>query len=149
MRILTTQYTLESKSLDIYVSGCNASPKCSGCHNPESWDFNNGALYSFSWIRDKVKDFDILIDNIMVMGGEPLDNDHGALASMLSDLRSLGKKIWLFTRYELEDVPDTIKSLCDYIKTGAYRRELRVDDNIQFGIKLSTSNQRIFKCSNT
>lgn len=148
MRILTTQYTLENKSLEIYVSGCLAIPKCSGCHNPESWDFNKGTLYDFSGICKKVTDFDQLIDNVMVMGGEPLDNEHSALASLLLDLRSLGKKIWLFTRYEFEDVPPEIKSLCDFVKVGAYKKELAVDYNVQFGVKLSTANQCIIALKN-
>lgn len=145
MRILATQYTLENKSLDIYVSGCNANPKCAGCHNPESWDFNCGELYNFEDIQNKVLMFDALIDNIMIMGGEPLDNSSGELINLLYDIDSLGKQVWLFTRYELDEVPEEVLYLCDYIKTGAYRKDLIVDDNIHYGIKLSTSNQRIFK----
>ena len=37
------------------------------------------------------------------------------------------------------------KELCDYIKTGSYIEELKCDDNIQYGIKLATSNQKINK----
>ena len=32
-----------------------------------------------------------------------------------------------------------------YIKTGKYIRELSTDDNIQFGVKLASSNQKIYK----
>lgn len=32
-----------------------------------------------------------------------------------------------------------------YVKTGLYKRELKVADNIQFGVTLATSNQRIYK----
>ena len=42
MNILGTQYTLKHKAFEIYVAGCNGSPHCKGCHNPESWDFNLG-----------------------------------------------------------------------------------------------------------
>ena len=32
-----------------------------------------------------------------------------------------------------------------YIKTGKYIKELSTDDNIQFGVKLASSNQKIYK----
>lgn len=32
-----------------------------------------------------------------------------------------------------------------YIKCGRYDKQLRVNDNVQFGVRLATSNQRIYK----
>lgn len=148
MNILATQYSLTSKSLDIYVAGCNGNPHCVGCHNPESWSFNQGELYTeeyFNNIQTKVQDFDILIDNIMIFGGEPNDQNHDELLHFLIDIKSLNKKVWLFTRYGITDVPKFELSLCDYIKSGSYMPELITDDNIQYGIKLATSNQFINK----
>jgi len=148
MRVISTQYTLQYKSLDIYVAGCSGNPHCNLCHNPESWDFNQGHIYNggyFNHIKEKVKSFDLLVDNIMIFGGEPNDSNHDELLHMLMDLKSLGKKIWLFTRYEINDIPEFEYTLCDYIKTGRYDSELIVDDNIQFGIQLATSNQKIYK----
>lgn len=149
MNILGTQFTLATKSFEIYVSGCAGNPHCEGCHNPASWDFNLGDLYNKSFfydnIKTKVEEFDVLIKNIMIFGGEPLDNDHDELLKLLNDLKSLNKPIWLFTRYDINDVPDKIKTYCDYIKCGRYLPELTVDNNIQYGIKLATSNQKIYK----
>ena len=42
MKIAGTQFTLKTKSFEIYVSGCAGNPHCKGCHNPETWDFNVG-----------------------------------------------------------------------------------------------------------
>jgi len=152
MNIISTQYTLEHNSLDIYISGCRGNPHCSGCHNPESWDFNQGHIYNrgyFNYIKEKVRDFDLLIKNIMIFGGEPNDNNHDELLHMLTDLKSLNKKIWLFTRYEINEVPEFEYTLCDYIKTGKYDAELIVDNNIQYGIKLASSNQKIYEMRNS
>ena len=63
----------------------------------------------------------------------------------MKQLKSLGKELWVWTRYSLEDCPNFEKELCDYIKTGSYIEELSSDDNIQYGIKLATSNQKINK----
>ena len=150
MNIIGTQYTLQYKSLDIYIAGCNGDKgvHCTSCHNPESWNFNQGELYNkeyFNKIKIKVKDFNNLIDNIMIFGGEPNDQNIDDLTFFLSDLKSLSKKIWLFTRYNIKDVPKFELGLCDYIKCGAYIPNLKTDDNVQYGIKLATSNQKIYK----
>lgn len=148
MNIIYTDYTLKHKSLDIFLAGCNGDPHCEGCHNPESWDFDIGTLYNekyFKYIQKRVKEFDLLIDNIMIFGGEPLDQDIDELLHLLLDLKSTGKKIWLFTRYEIKEVSKEVVSLCDYIKCGRYIPELKTEENIQYGVTLPTNNQKIYK----
>jgi len=81
----------------------------------------------------------------MLFGGEPNDQDKDVLLHLLFDLRGLNKTIWLFTRYELNDIPKFELQLCDYIKCGRYIPELTTEDNIKYGIKLATSNQIIYK----
>ena len=80
----------------------------------------------------------------MIFGGEPLDQNENELLGLLSDLKHLNKKVWLFTRFEIDEVSESIKFYCDYIKTGRYIPEFKCEDNIQYGIKLATSNQKIF-----
>ena len=146
MNILQIDYTLKHRSLDIYVSGCNTH--CFGCHNEESWDFFKGEKYNeeyFTKIKTYITDFNTLIDNIMIFGGEPLDNNVNDLEELLNDMKTLEKKIWLFTSKKLMYVPENIKNLCHYIKTGKYIEELTCNNNISFGIKLVTSNQKIHK----
>ena len=148
MRILSTQYTLATKSLEIYISGCMASPHCEDCHNPESWDFDLGEVYDINYfykIKRKVEEFPSLVKNIMIFGGEPLDQKEIELKKFLNDLYTLNKDIWLFTRHELYNVPQFVKDKCSYIKCGYYDYRLSTDDNIQYGIKLATSNQNIYK----
>ncbi|MDD4804887.1 MAG: 4Fe-4S cluster-binding domain-containing protein [Candidatus Pacebacteria bacterium] len=148
MNILTTQYTLQTKSLDIYIAGCSGSPHCKNCHNPESWDFSLGEPYDgvyWNKLSIKLQEFDTIIDNIMIFGGEPLDNNLDELYQLLLDLSLTDKKIWLFTRYDLPNMPDFVKRYCNYIKCGRYIEELKSDDNVQYGIKLATSNQKIYK----
>lgn len=150
MNIISTSYTLKYKSLDIYVAGCSGSPHCIECHNPESWDFNIGEKYDLKYwnkLNSKITNFQNLIDNIMIFGGEPLDQNHNELSNLLYSLYDTVQiPIWLFTRFEFDDVPQFVKDTCAYIKCGRYIKELRTDDNIQYGIKLSSSNQYIKKC---
>lgn len=144
LKILATQYSLLTKSIEIYVSGCKNHP-CIGCHNPETWDFEQGEQYSHEFylgVKMKAKSFNRIIKNIMIFGGEPLDSD---IEPMLKDLSKLGLPIWLFTHYDLNDVPSHIKSYCEYIKCGMYLQDLKTKDNVQYGIELATSNQNIYK----
>ena len=149
MNILSTQYTLKNKVFEIYVAGCSAIPHCTNCHNPETWDFNQGDFFDDKYFKEKIEikiiEFDSMIRNIMIFGGEPLDQPIEELIYLLSKLYKCKKTIWLFTRNEIENVPDKIKEYCNYIKCGSYVPELTTENNIQYGIKLATSNQYIYK----
>ena len=150
MNILGTQYTLEHKSLDIYIAGCSGSPHCEGCHNPESWDFNQGEEYNYNYfikLKEKINSFPDMIENIMIFGGEPLDNNHDELLKFLKDMRKTKKTIWLFTRYQEFNVEKDLLKYIDYLKVGRYVEKLKVDKNEWFGINLSTLNQKILKVS--
>ena len=150
MNILATQYSLPRKSLEIYVSGCkgdDAFGHCHNCHNPETWDFNQGIYYKdeLPKILTKIEDFSSLIKRVEIFGGEPNDQNLEELEDLLTILKNTNKELWVWTRYNLKDCPDFEKKLCDYIKTGEYKESLKCDDNIQYGIKLATSNQKINK----
>lgn len=146
MKIVSTQYSLPYKSLDIYVSGCCGS--CYNCHNPEIKDFEIGTNYEeiLPKIIEKIEKFDLLIENVWIMGGEPLDQNLEHLLYLLIELYTeTNKDIWLWTRHNLKDIPRDIQLFTDYIKCGEFIEELWTEDNIQYGIKLMTSNQIIYK----
>lgn len=149
MRIHSIDYSFSNRSLDIFISGCKATPKCRNCHNPELWDFNAGEEYcknQLDSISKYIADYGSMIDNIFIVGGEPLDQPIEALRHLLRQLSIMhDKPIWLFTRYSLSEVPSNIKHYCTYVKTGKYIPELTSKNNIQYGVKLATSNQQIHK----
>lgn len=147
MNILATQYSLSTKSLDIYLAGC-AGPHCEQCHNPESWDFNQGTSWEELWyeIEKKVTFSDKLVDRLFIMGGEPLDQDPGELEKLLQKCHNLKKEVWLFTgKSDYKWFPFDSKLLCHYIKIGPYDPENKVDDYYCYGIKLASSNQKILR----
>jgi anaerobic ribonucleoside-triphosphate reductase activating protein len=146
MRIASTQFTMATESFEIYISGCKGN--CQGCSNPEIKDFNVGEILNqekINSIIEKINQFPNMIKHIWILGGDPLDNDITALKKLLKSLRVTNKKIWLWTRYEIEEIPEDVLELCEYVKCGAYKQELTCEDNIQEGIKLATSNQNIYK----
>lgn len=97
------------------------------------------------FLKSKIQSFDELIDNIMIFGGEPLDQSMVSLIELLDYLQQFNKAIWIFTRYNLSEVPLIIKDRCDYLKCGRYEPEKCTDSNVQYGIALATSNQNIYK----
>ena len=86
-----------------------------------------------------------VIDKFFILGGEPLDQDPDEFSLFIAGLKEFGKEIWLFTRFELDEIPEVTKKQFDYIKTGRYLRELSREDNVSCGVKLATSNQKIHK----
>lgn len=147
MKIASTQYSLKEKSLEIYISGCKEHP-CKGCHNPLLWDEECGDLLTQNYIdkvKIKINEFSNLINRISIYGGEPLEKPVEEVVWLLKELRQTKKEIWLYTRFEIDNVPDKIKILCNYIKTGEYIESLKTENNIQFDIKLASSNQQIYK----
>lgn len=150
MKFSGIEYSVNSRTLDVFLSGCDGSPKCEGCHNPELWDFSVGDDVSLANIKIQtlvIADSGLakpMIDGFRVFGGEPLDQRLPDLLEFLDFLNSFaGKSIWLFTRYELPAIPKEVVDRCDFIKTGRYVPELKCDNNRQFGVDLATSNQKI------
>jgi anaerobic ribonucleoside-triphosphate reductase activating protein len=146
MNIAATEYSIGTKSFDIYISGCKGY--CKGCCNPElqNPDFGDElSVVFFETLRNKMRIFDSLVDNIFIMGGEPLDQEISSLKLFLEKISLYNKPIWLFTHFSLEEIPEDIKQLCSYIKTGKYDMNNLVDNNIQYGVKLASGNQTIHK----
>jgi anaerobic ribonucleoside-triphosphate reductase activating protein len=150
IHIAATQYSINYQAFEIYLSGCKANPHCKDCHNPELWKFDIGAEYNIDikeQIIQKINSFSELISNIWILGGEPLDQDIDELIKLINDLRSTRKKIWLFTRYEIKEIPKQVKTLVDYVKCGRYIPE-QSSTHVEFNVMLSSDNQHIYKIDN-
>lgn len=152
MNILGVQYNINQNALEIYFSGCIGKPyHCKGCFSPETWEFNQGSPYQEVLNKDitnQVSLFDDMIEKIMIFGGEPLDQDMEKFIDFLEQIKAFKKEIWIFTHYDFDTVKEILRdniNLCDYIKCGEYNEEYKTDNNVQYGIKLATSNQKIYK----
>ena len=147
MNIASTQYSLKHKALEIYLSGCKEHP-CKSCHNPELFDEQVGEPLTetkLNEIKNKIVDFNNLIDNVFICGGEPLEKPESEIIWLLNKLKQTNKQIWLFTRFELNEISDSVIGLCNYIKTGKYDETLLSDNYFQYEIQLASTNQKIIK----
>ena len=136
----------------LWIAGC--SHHCRGCHNPESWDYNQGKP-----LREVRKDlFDKLdksyIQGLTLSGGDPLAQSRKSLLELYFLLRRIKKKfpnkdIWIYSGYTHEEIlQDKFKKLvlsqCDVLVDGLYRYALR-DTSLPFR---GSSNQRIIYLKN-
>lgn len=113
---------------EIYLSGCHGY--CPGCHSPHTWDFNEGTPM-LDVIESLVKDMEKKedqFDNIVILGGEPLDNMRYEIENFTATLRECfpDKKLYLYTHFDENDVrskfPFSLKCF-DYIKVGMFEED--------------------------
>jgi len=77
-------------SVSVYFQGCDAYPKCLGCHNPETWDFDEKLAVDFSHlVQHVVAKLDVLLNvydkvALVLLGGEPLSPRNRKYAYILA-----------------------------------------------------------------
>ena len=121
-----------------YVIFCQGCPHhCKGCHNPETWNFQNGYYADTEELLEEIKK-DPLLDGVTFSGGEPFLQEK-PLSDLADKIHSLGLDIWCYTGFTFEQIKDSelVKHI-DVLVDGPYIQELR---NLS-GFKGST-NQRI------
>lgn len=122
-------YGLEVKeliSLNIYLSGCKNNKGCDRgkCHNKELQSFDIGVPY-YKVLPKIISMLDSsLIDCVVLLGGEPLDQDKAELTNLIDKIYSLTTKdIYIYTGYSTSNMPYSPREL-PYIKgifIGPYR----------------------------
>ena len=133
----------EGCRVTLWVAGC--THHCKGCHNPQSWNFKSGKLFT-----NKVKEelFKVLsysyVKGLTLSGGDPLDSFDDVLA-LVKEVKSVfvDKDIWLFSGYTIEEIKNNgyieILSYIDVLVDGEFKLELK-DLTLPFR---GSSNQRI------
>lgn len=128
----------------IYISGCNH--KCEGCHNPQSWNENEGVLLTPSFLDDIVSEIkkNIFLDGVTISGGDPFFNPKELLLFLKKIKKETKQNIWCYTGYTLEYLlkHDEYSEPLKYIDTlvdGPFVKSL-YNPNLFFR---GSSNQRI------
>ena len=125
----------------IYFSGC--SHHCPGCHNPQSWDPENGKEMFLSEILDIIREEDF---DVTLTGGDPLFMNTDDLIVLLKEVKNLGYDIWLYTGFTIEEIRDSgrLRPVLEYVDTivdGPFIEELR-DPDLPFR---GSANQNIIR----
>lgn len=126
----------------IYLSGCNHA--CPGCHNPSSWNPENGETMTLEEILQIVEDEDF---NVTLSGGDPLF--HPESTKILIDaLVENGRKVWVYTGYTWEEIISSqeLKNAiinAEVVVEGPFIENLKDPDLLFRG----SSNQRLIDVS--
>ena len=124
----------------IYCAGCPNA--CVGCHNPQSWDINNGKMMTTKEIMDVIKEDPFA--NVTFSGGDPMFQPVG-FAELADVIRiETSKTIWCFTGFKFETLiknhaQKSLLEKIDVLVDGPFVLKLRDTDLIFRG----SSNQRI------
>lgn len=123
----------------IYCAGCRH--QCPGCHNPQSWDFNQGREMSVSELM-RIIEADPFA-NVTFSGGDPMYQAAGFAELAREIHRRTNKDIWCYTGFTFETLitPDQreLLSELDVLVDGPFVEALRDPDLLFRG----SSNQRI------
>lgn len=124
----------------VYCAGC--PNRCPGCHNPQSWDINNGTEVDIEDIMKKILD-DPFAD-VTFSGGDPMFQPVGFAALAKGIKQQSNKNIWCYTGWLFEDLLKNThqKELLEYIDVlvdGRFIDSLK-DETLRFR---GSSNQRI------
>jgi anaerobic ribonucleoside-triphosphate reductase activating protein len=77
-------------SVSVYFQGCDAYPKCLGCHNPETWEFSEEYAVDFERLLNHVltKLETLLMSypkaSLVLLGGEPLSQRNRGFSYLLA-----------------------------------------------------------------
>lgn len=124
----------------IYAAGCRH--RCAGCHNPQSWNINEGKVYSIDYILMRIKESEFA--DVTFTGGDPLMQPE-AFTELARRIRiETDKTIWCYTGFLYEQVKDSPRLSCilpyiDVLVDGRYVESLR-DESLLFR---GSSNQRL------
>lgn len=128
----------------IYFAGC--THHCRGCHNPVSWNVDNGNLMTINELLGIVLDSDF--NNVTFSGGDPFYQVEG-VTQLAKEIKSHSNKtIWCYSGYRFEDILSNSKlsqllTYVDVLVDGPFIEEQKVDNKPFVG----SSNQRLIDVS--
>ena len=133
--------------MSLFVSGCRNH--CTGCHNPEAWDFDYGQPFTKE-TEDEIIDAlrPLWIQGLSVLGGEPCEEENKkVLIPFLKRVRSElpEKDIWLYSGYTYERLQcEEILRYADVLVDGSF---LLGQKDISLAFR-GSRNQRIIRLRN-
>ncbi len=136
--------------VSVWVQGCPF--RCSGCHNPSTWDYNGGTEVTEEEIINETIDAiskNGIQRNLSILGGEPLcEHNNLFVRKLIKTAREKYPdiKVYLWTGFyvgELNEEQMITASLTDRIIDGRFEKDLR-DITLPFR---GSGNQRIIDTS--
>ena len=99
----------------IWTQGC--AHHCPGCHNPETWSFDDGELVDVEDVIERIRELEGQ-DGITFSGGDPFYQPE-ACTILAKKIHKLGMNVWCYTGFTFEqllNLGDTDKNIMDFLK---------------------------------
>lgn len=141
---ITTDDMLNGEGLRVvlWVSGC--SHHCKGCHNPITWDPDDGLEFDNSAKQEIFEQLSrSYIQGLTLSGGDPMyPGNRDTVTALAKEVKEKfpDKDIWMYTGYHIEEIRG--EEICDYIEVlvdGPFNEELK-DNTLQWR---GSANQRV------
>lgn len=109
--------------LSFFTQGCPFH--CTGCHNPESWDFDGGRELTQAVIDDVINSLNAngVERSLCVMGGEPLCDENLEVTDLIiSEVLKVypDKEVYIWTGYTYEELLERNSELLNKILSKTY-----------------------------
>ena len=138
----------EGVRVSLFVSGCRN--RCPGCFNPETWNFEYGQEFTWDTLHEIEKLLqDPNIRGLSILGGDPFELENVKWVETLCAYvkhNLLGKDIWVWTGYSLEDVwEEKALKYIDVLVDGKFEQDKK-DLTLKWR---GSSNQRVIDIRET
>ena len=140
----------EGVCVSFFTQGCHF--QCSGCHNPETWDFEGGKEFTNETLDEIVAALQAngIHRDLAIMGGEPLCPENQFLTLLVINYikeKLPDTKVYLWTGYTLENLDknnhlNTILDKVDILIDGPYIESQR---DITLKMRGSTNQRILYK----
>ncbi|HDK27792.1 MAG TPA: radical SAM protein [Candidatus Atribacteria bacterium] len=128
-------------TISVYFQGCDATPKCPNCHNPETWDFDSSMTVNYEDLYSAIKkNIDLYLAEfpaiaLALLGGEPLTEINRYIVYRLTkDIKNKYGNRVIIILYSWRDIEDLKKEnlfefigFVDEFVLGRYEEELKTD----------------------
>ena len=84
----------------LFLQGCRL--RCSGCQNPQTWDFDGGTLVPLDEVLARIRE-NPLVHGVTFSGGEPFEQAE-ALLPLAKELKAQGYHLMAFSGFTLEQL---------------------------------------------
>ena len=96
----------------IWTQGC--SHNCKGCQNPQTWDFNGGALVPLDMVYEAIDELEYQ-QGITFSGGDPMYQPY-ACTKIAEYCKKKGYNIWVYTGFTYEELMKMAEKDSIYLK---------------------------------
>lgn len=123
------------------ISGCPYH--CEGCHSQYLWEYEGDDLLPN--LPNVIKKYGSYVTCICFMGG---DQNMFDLMVALAYCKQHRYKTCVYSGCDKIKKFDSVLEYLDWLKIGRYDKSLKCDNHTEYGVKLATANQHLYKIEN-